>query len=198
MKKKVNTVHINEMERLNKFNSDLIEENNRLHNALTASIDREAKDTGPQDAKVELTPQYHFNDNFKTGAIGGYKEQETTFSGGAKRKVISECSHLICPELMRRVGLIYTEGLNSYPDKSVTHYAQISTARFGLPLDNLLRHLDNHYLRYRHGDTSEDNLAKIAWAIQQIMHQEDSSCQHYNMFLKHEDRTIKPNTLYVG
>jgi hypothetical protein len=172
---------LDEVKRLNRFNDDLLEENKRLH----IKVENLSND----NAKSNNDIQMH---------ITGYKEQETTFAGGAKRIVILECSHLICPELNRRVGLIYTEGLDSYPDKSVSHYAQISTARFGLPLDNLLRHLDNHYLRYRHGDNSEDNLAKIAWAIQQIMHQEDKNCQHYNLLLKPEDRTAKENTLYVG
>lgn len=122
------------------------------------------------------------------------QEQETTFTSGAVRKVIKECGHMICPEFDRRVGLIYTEGLESYRDKTI-NYAEITTARFGLPFDNLLRHLHNHYLRFRAGDLSEDNLAKVGWAIQQIMHQESKGCQHYNILLQEKDR-LKEDTLY--
>lgn len=93
---------------------------------------------------------------------------------------------LVCPELERRVGLIFAEGLIKYKDSNVTE-ADTTTARFGGPLDNLIKHMLNHLNKWRQGDRTEDHLAKIAWSIQQIMHQE-TNCEHYNIFLKAENR----------
>jgi len=160
-----------------------------------------------QNALDEITRLHKVIDDLSSdNPYLGYEERtiapkghivETVFAGGATRKVIKECSHMICPDFLRRVGLIFSEGLENYKDKTIT-YAEVTTARHGIPYDNLLRHLDNHYLRLRAGDTSEDNLAKIGWALQQIAHQEAPNCQHYNILVKPQDRNARPNSLYIG
>ena len=113
------------------------------------------------------------------------------FESGATRVEVEEHFHYVCPELERRVSLIAAEGYKSYPDTTVP-YAKLSTGRHGLPLANLLQHGRRHLNLYLRGDRSEDHLAKVAWAIMSIMHQEtqatDKPCQHFNMLLKPEDQ----------
>lgn len=107
-----------------------------------------------------------------------------TSSGFTRESEAISPFHLICPELERRVALVCAEGLKKYRDRTVSE-AEVTTARYGAPLDNLIKHMKNHLNKWLAGDRSEDNLAKVAWTIQQIMHQ-DAECDHLNMIVNEE------------
>lgn len=104
-----------------------------------------------------------------------------TFATGAVRTPVPEAFHVVCPELERRVVIICAEGIKTYPDDQVE--IEISTAWRGLPLWNILKHAKRHWNLWLSGDRSEDHLAKVAWAVQQIMHQE-SKCNHVEVLMK--------------
>lgn len=121
-----------------------------------------------------------------------YAEEKdmTLFSSGFTRNVVEEAFHLICPELERRVSLVCAEGLRRHKDETITE-AETTTARFGGPPDNLIRHMKRHLNKWLAGNRSEDHLAKVAWAIQELMHAEtDGNCEHYNMVLEEAHRII--------
>lgn len=116
------------------------------------------------------------------------KEQPKDINNGFTRTVVKEAFHLICPELERRLSLIYAEGLSKYKDEDIKE-AEITTARFGGPPDNIVRHMRRHLNLWLSGNRDEDHLAKVSWAIAELMHAEtDGKCEHYNMFLKVENR----------
>ena len=110
-------------------------------------------------------------------------KKSEVFATGATRVPVKEAFHLICPELERRVSLICAEGLENYRDKEFPE-VEVTTAIRGMPLYNLIKHAQRHWNFYRAGRKDEDHLAKMAWAIQQIMHQENKECQHYEIFIK--------------
>lgn len=118
-----------------------------------------------------------------------HTERKETFETGSTRVPIPEHYHAICPELERRVSMICAEGFDHYPDEDVK-YAELSTGRKGLPLQNLIKHGAHHWNMWRRGDRTEDHLAKVAWALQQIMHQENPECQHFNILIKPEHKEI--------
>lgn len=110
------------------------------------------------------------------------------FPSGFTRKVVPEAYHLICPELERRVSLICAEGLAKYRDNKIIE-ADVTTARYGGPPDNIVRHMKRHLNLWLSGNREEDHLAKVAWAIQELMHAETNGvCKHVNMFLKLENQ----------
>ena len=116
------------------------------------------------------------------------EESMIKYPNGYTRVPIKEAYHLICPELERRLSLIYAEGLKKYKDMSIKE-AEVTTARFNSPLDDLIRHMKRHFNLWLSGDRTEDHLAKLAWGITQIMHQEiPSGCQHINIFLNEDNK----------
>lgn len=119
-------------------------------------------------------------------------EKLLKYDNGATRIPVPEHFHYVCPELERRVAAICAEGHKSYPDKSV-EYAELSTGRLGLPVANLSKHARRHWNLYWRGDRTEDHLAKVAWAIAELMHKESletgKPCQHFNILVKPEHQT---------
>lgn len=104
-----------------------------------------------------------------------------TLATGAIRVPVAEHFHAVCPELERRVAIICAEGFKSYPD--VEAGCELSNGiTKGLPLYNTLKHARRHWNKWLSGDRTEDHLAKVAWAIALIMHQE-SGCQHVQMLV---------------
>ncbi len=119
------------------------------------------------------------------------KKKLQVLETGATRIPVEEHFHYICPELERRVALICAEGFAAYPDKEVP-YAELSTGRKGLPLANHMKHARRHFNKWLKGDRTEDHLAKVAWAIMSIMHDESNpECEHFNMLLKPEHQIRK-------
>ena len=76
---------------------------------------------------------------------------------------------LICPAAKRRLAAIYGEGARNY---GPINYCQ------GIPPSNILTHFEGHYMKYMANDTTEDHLAKMAWALFTLMHFEEQ-CEHH-------------------
>lgn len=98
-------------------------------------------------------------------------EEMVHYRSGAKRveKGIPP-THLVCPQADIRTALICAEGVERHA--LIVDEAEFTTGDKGLPKFNLIKHIQNHWNKWRAGDRTEDHLAKIQWGIQKYMHKE--------------------------
>lgn len=89
------------------------------------------------------------------------------FKTGGKRDEKGFDFHFysISPIALRRIAKVHYEGDTRYGDNNY---------RKGLPFSNIMNHLINHLMLYLEGDTSQDNLAKVGWAANTLMHFEET------------------------
>lgn len=79
------------------------------------------------------------------------------FGSGAVRDHEEQARFDLIPvESLHRLALIYGEGAKKYGDRNW---------KKGLPTADVLNHAFMHYTEWRKGNTDEDHLAKIAWAM---------------------------------
>lgn len=85
------------------------------------------------------------------------------FPNGLKREHIEPRYDLIPPECLRRLALIYAEGVPKYGETAWLK---------GLPWSVVHNHLTEHYMKWLEGDRTEDHLAKVVWGIFALMYYE--------------------------
>ncbi len=88
------------------------------------------------------------------------------FESGAVRSddADSERYDLMSPFAAQRAAKIYAEGAEKYGDRNWEK---------GMPIEDVLNHLERHLILWKMGDRSEDHLAKIRVNADFIMHYEE-------------------------
>lgn len=77
-----------------------------------------------------------------------------TSATGGMREAAKLPYHLIPPKWIRWIAAVFAEGAVKYGDRNWEK---------GLPTDTYLDHMEEHLLRFKEGDRTEDHLSKIAW-----------------------------------
>jgi hypothetical protein len=95
------------------------------------------------------------------------KEKIVKFKTGGKRdeRGFDFNFFSVSPIGAKRLAKIHFEGDTRYG---------FGNWRKGLPFSNILNHAMNHLFLYLKGDTTQDNLAKVAWAMFALMHYEET------------------------
>jgi hypothetical protein len=100
-------------------------------------------------------------------------EGRQVFESGAVRDHVELARYDLIPvHCLRRLGQIYSEGAVRYKPYNWTK---------GMPFSDVYNHAMEHLAKWREGDRSEDQLAKVAWGIFTLMYYEEY-CPECNDF----------------
>lgn len=109
--------------------------------------------------------------------------ERINFQGGGTRAPIDHQAsyHLICPNGLKHLAMIYQEGEEKYP---FDNGFKGSTYVRGLPFDNTINHIINHVEIARKGGDQEGgpviHLAKAAWGCFSLIHFL-THCKHHRI-----------------
>lgn len=104
-----------------------------------------------------------------------------TFNSGAQRQELETRFDLVCPEGLKALADICSEGAIKYGEFNWTK---------GIPRQNIVNHLENHLNLYKKGKRDEDHAAKIAWAAFALIHF-DKDCKCGNSIDVNVERSIE-------
>lgn len=111
-------------------------------------------------------------------------EDKVLYDTGAQRVPIEhEVRYdLESPYARERRAKIYAEGSQKYDEFDPNGKWLRENFRKGLPVHDLLNHMERHLTLWKQGDTTEDHLAKASWALDVIMEQEKTQPQLNDMY----------------